>query len=76
MSTHAESDRPPLSTAAHALTLHVGFAGARDLGCKGLPMTSIPVLDHAFLRLPNRRERENCQLPSGKLGWRCIFANG
>lgn len=36
MSTHTGNERPPLSTAAHALALHVGFAGARDLGFKGL----------------------------------------
>lgn len=37
MSTQATTDRPPLSTAAHALALHVGFAGARDLGFTDLP---------------------------------------
>ncbi len=37
MSSHAENESPPLSNAPHALALHVGFAGARDLGFQGLP---------------------------------------
>jgi hypothetical protein len=37
MTTHTHPETKPMSTAAHALALHVGFAGARDLGLTGLP---------------------------------------